>query len=34
VLAAVIFAPIYAVVEYRLIPLDSIPFLPKYERFE
>ncbi len=34
VLAALIFAPIYAVVEYRLIPLDSIPFLPKYERFE
>jgi predicted secreted protein len=34
VLAALVFAPIYAVVEYRLIPLDSIPFLPKYERFE
>ena len=34
VISALIFAPIYVVVEYRLIPLDSIPFLPKYERFE
>ncbi len=34
VISALIFAPIYVVLEYRLIPLDSIPFLPKYERFE
>ncbi len=34
VVAALIFAPIYAVVEYRLIPLDSIPFLPQYETFD
>lgn len=34
VLAVLIFVPIYAVVEYRLIPLDSIPFLPKYQTFD
>ncbi len=34
IVAALIFAPIYAVVEYRLVTLDSIPFLPTYEGFE
>jgi predicted secreted protein len=34
IVAALIFAPIYAVIEYRVIPLESIPFLPQYERFE
>jgi len=34
ILAAVIFVPIYAVFEYKLITLDSIPFLPKYEGFD
>jgi predicted secreted protein len=34
VVAALVFAPIYAVVEYRLIPLDSIPLLPRYEGFD
>ncbi|MFP3920659.1 MAG: DUF1467 family protein [Dichotomicrobium sp.] len=34
VISALIFAPIYFVLAYDLIPLDSIPFLPQYERFE
>ncbi len=34
VIALLVFAPIYAIVEYRLIPLDSIPFLPRYETFD
>lgn len=34
VVSALIFAPIYFVLSYDVIPLDSIPFLPQYERFE
>ena len=29
-ISAVIFAVIYVVIEYRLLGLDDIPFLPKY----
>jgi predicted secreted protein len=29
-IAAVVFAPIYLIIEFKLIPLDSIPFLPRY----
>lgn len=31
-IAAVVFALVYAVIEYHLIDFDAIPFLPTYER--
>ncbi len=30
IIAALVFAPIYLIIEFNLIPLDSIPFLPRY----
>ena len=32
VVATIVFAGVYAVMEYRLIDWDSIPFLPRFER--
>jgi len=32
IISAVAFALVYATIEYRLIDLDSIPFLPTFER--
>ena len=32
VAATAVFALVYVVIVYRLISLDSIPFLPRYER--
>ena len=32
VIATVVFAMVYSIMAYKLITLDSIPFLPKFER--
>jgi predicted secreted protein len=32
VVSLIVFAVVYAVIVYRLIELDSIPFLPRFER--
>ena len=34
VVAAIIFAGVYAVMEYHLITLDEIPFFPRYEKVQ
>lgn len=32
IISAIVFALVYATIECRLIDLDSIPFLPRFER--
>ncbi|PZQ18035.1 MAG: DUF1467 domain-containing protein [Ancylobacter novellus] len=32
IVAAIVFGVIYALLTWRLIPLDSIPFLPRFEK--
>ena len=34
VIATIIFAGVYAVVVHKVITLDEIPFLPRYERVQ
>ena len=34
IVSAIVFAGVYAVIVYRLIELDDIPFLPGFERLD
>ena len=34
VIAGVVFAALYAIIVHRVITLDDIPFLPRYEKIE
>jgi len=34
VIATIIFAGLYAIIEHHVITLDDIPFLPRYERVQ
>ncbi|HSD92938.1 MAG TPA: DUF1467 family protein [Methyloceanibacter sp.] len=34
VVATIIFAALYAIIEHHVITLDDIPFLPRYERVQ
>ena len=34
VIATVIFAGLYAIIEHHVITLDDVPFLPRYERVQ
>ena len=34
VVSSIVFAALYAIIVYRVIPLDQIPFFPRYEHIQ